>query len=127
MTQAPPAARAAAAAWKSPPVVAARAPLPPADAKAWANALARGNVAEIARMLCAMATPAVADLDAVRTRLADPAQRAAVDALQRARWGDGDTAAAVAAMRAAFAAGPRWRTTAAPTAPVLLPPLYPEG
>ena len=125
--QAPPAARAAAAAWKSPPVVAARAPLPPADAKAWANALARGNVAEIARMLCAMATPAVADLDAVRTRLADPAQRAAVDALQRARWGDGDTAAAVAAMRAAFAAGPRWRTTAAPTAPVLLPPLYPEG
>ncbi len=100
---------------------------PPVDAKAWANALARGNAVEIARLLCAMASPAVADLDAVRARLADPAQRAAVDALQRARWGDGDTAAAVAAVRAAFAAGPRWRTATAPTAPVLLPPLYPEA
>lgn len=116
---------AAAVAW-TPPRVAARTAPPPADAKAWANALARGNAAEIARMLCAMASPAVADLDAVRTRLADPAQRAAVDALQRARWGDGDTAAAVAAVRAAFTAGPRWRMAAAPSAPVLLPPLYPE-
>ena len=123
--QAPPAARAAAAAWVPPPIAAARAPLLPADAKAWANALARGNAAEIARLLCAMATPVVADLDAARARLTDPAQRAAVDALQRARWGNGDTATAVAAVRAAFAAGPRWRTTAAPTVPALLPPLYP--
>lgn len=105
--------------------VARAAPLP-ADAKAWANALARGNVAEIVRMLCAMASPAATDLDAVRARLADPGQQAAVDALLRARWGDGDAAAAVAAMRAAFAAGPRWRTAVAPSAPVLLPPLYPD-
>ena len=110
----------------SPTATAPRA-VPPADAKAWANALARGNVAEIARLLCAMALPAAVDLDAVHARLADPAQRAAVDALQRARWGDGDAAAAVAAMRAAFAAGPRWRTAPAPTAPELLPPLYPEA
>lgn len=109
------------------PLSAATRAVPPADAKAWANALARGNVAEIARLLCAMASPAVADLDAVHARLADPAQRAAVDALQRARWGDGDAAAAVAAMRAAFATGPRWRGASAPTAPVLLPPLYPEA
>ena len=111
----------------SSPLSAATRAVPPADAKAWANALARGNVAEIARLLCAMASPAVADLDAVHARLADPAQRAAVDALQRARWGDGDAAAAVAAMRAAFATGPRWRGASAPTAPVLLPPLYPEA
>lgn len=111
----------------SSPLSAAPRAVPPADAKAWANALARGNVAEIARLLCAMASPAAADLDAVHARLADPAQRAAVDALQRARWGDGDAAAAVAAMRAAFATGPRWRTATAPTAPVLLPPLYPEA
>ena len=109
------------------PTAAAPRAVPPADAKAWANALARGNVAEIARLLCAMASPAAVDLDAVHARLADPAQRAAVDALQRARWGDGDAAAAVAAMRAAFAAGPRWRTAPAPTAPELLPPLYPEA
>ena len=126
--QAPSAAVAAPSSGK-PPVVdrVASPPSPSVDAKAWANALARGNAAEIARLLCAMASPAAADLDAVRARLADPAQRAAVDALQHARWGDGDTAAAVAAMRAAFAAGPRWRTTAAPTAPVLLPPLYPDA
>lgn len=102
-------------------------PSPPADAQAWARALARGDAAELARMLCAMASPPVADLDAVRARLADPAQRAAVDALQRARWGDGDTAVAVAAVRTAFAAGPRWRTQAAHVAPALLPPLYPEA
>lgn len=111
----------------SSPLSAAPRAVLPADVKAWANALARGNVAEIARLLCAMASPAAADLDAVHARLADPAQRAAVDALQRARWGDGDAAAAVAAMRAAFATGPRWRSATAPTAPVLLPPLYPEA
>ena len=107
--------------------VASAPPTPPADAQAWARALARGDAADIARMLCAMASPAAADLDAVRARLADPAQRAAVDVLQRARWGDGDAAAAVAAVRTAFAAGPRWRAPAAATAPVLLPPLYPQA
>lgn len=134
-----PAAADAAAAGKNPPkpasahrastspAAAAPSAVPPADAKAWANALARGNVAEIARLLCAMASPAATDLDAVQARLADPAQRAAVDALQRARWGDGDAAAAIAAMRAAFAAGPRWRIAPAPSASVVLPPLYPEA
>lgn len=90
------------------------------------RALARNDLAAIVQALCAAPAPVAADLDAVRARLADPAQRAAVDALQRARWGDGDNAATLAALRTAFASGPRWRTSAARAEPVLLPPLYPE-
>jgi hypothetical protein len=97
------------------------------DLQTWIRALQRGDRAEIARVLCAMATPPASDLDEVRARLADPAQRDAVTALQRARWGRGDPAAAIAAMRAAFAHGPRWRASSvrlAPTPP--LRPLYPQ-
>lgn len=90
------------------------------------QALARGDLGAIVQALCATAMPSAADLDAVRARLADPAQRAAVDALQRARWGDGDNAATLAALRKAFASGPRWRASAKRAEPVLLPPLYPE-
>lgn len=97
------------------------------DAQAWARVLARGDRGEIARMLCAMAPTPVSDLDAVRPQLDDPAQRAAVASLQRARWGRGDAAAAVAAMRSAFAAGPRWRRAPASIAPGPLAPLYPGG
>ena len=99
---------------------------PRADAQALTLALTRGNCGDIARTLCAMSTPVASDLAAVRARLADPAQRAAVDALQRARWGDGDTASTLAALRAAFASGPRWRTPSVRAEPVLLPPLYPD-
>jgi hypothetical protein len=97
------------------------------DPQAWADVLARGNPGEIERMLCAMASPVAADLDAVRARLDDPVQRAAIDALDRARWGDGDLSAALAALRTAFAAGPRWRISSGHAAPELLPPLYPEA
>lgn len=98
---------------------------PGSDPQQLTLALTRGDLAAITLALCAMAGPA-ADLDAVRQRLADPAQRAAVDALQRARWGDGDTGPTLALVRKAFASGPRWRTTVARAEPVLLPPLYPE-
>lgn len=96
------------------------------DPQRLASALARGDLGAIVQALCAAPAPVAGDLDAVRARLADPAQRAAVDALQRARWGDGDNAATLAALRTAFASGPRWRTSAARAEPVLLPPLYPE-
>ena len=96
------------------------------DPQRLASALARGDLGAIVQALCAAPAPAAGDLDAVRARLADPPQRAAVDALQRARWGDGDNAATLAALRTAFASGPRWRTSAARAEPVLLPPLYPE-
>ena len=66
-----------------------------------------------------------AELAAMRTRLDDDAQRDTVERLQAARWGDGDAASALAALRRAFAKGARWTTPA--TKPVsLLPPLYPE-
>lgn len=96
------------------------------DLQTWARALQRGDRAEIARLLCAMATPPAVDLDEVRERLVDPAQREAVSALQRARWGRGDPSAAIAAMRAAFAHGPRWRAAPVDAAVAMpLPPLYP--
>lgn len=65
------------------------------------------------------------DLDALCTRLMDPAQVAAVRALQAARWGDGDPQAAVRQLRAAFAGGLRRKHAAKGEASVL-PPLYPE-
>lgn len=65
------------------------------------------------------------DLDALCAGLADPAQVAAVRALQAARWGDGDPQAAVRQLRAAFAGGLRRKHAGHGTTSVL-PPLYPE-
>ena len=60
----------------------------------------------------------------VLERLADPAQREAVEAMERARWAGGDGVAARAQLREAFARGPRWHEAPPPeTGP--LPPLYP--
>lgn len=89
------------------------------------RALDNGDLGDVAEALLAMAVPRVPDLDALKPRLADAAQRDAVDALQRARWGDGDGVVARAALRSAFRHGPRWRQSGtAPEAP--LPPLYPR-
>lgn len=90
------------------------------------RALATGDFAEVAQTLCTMARPPVDDLDALLARLDDPAQCAALEALQRARWGGGDGPAAREQLRRAFARGPKWRSVAsAPPSP--LPPLYPTG
>ena len=90
---------------------------------ALAQALAKGDAEAISSALCSAAN--VDDLNGVCEKLDDPAQQAAVDALQRARWGDGDVASALAALRSAFKRGPRWKSTAA-KAKELLPPLYPD-
>jgi len=96
-----------------------------ASAAALKRALDTGDFAEVTENLCAMARPPAGDIDEVIERLDDPVQRNAVEAMQRARWGDGDGVAARAALRGAFARGPRWREDeAAPTSP--LPPLYPQ-
>lgn len=89
------------------------------------QALDRGTLGDVADALRTIAEPPAASLDALRACLADPAQQAALDALQRALWGGGDSAAARAALRAAFASGPDWTRPpdAAERGP--LPPLYP--
>lgn len=109
---------------KAPPAAPARTAAVLPDPHALATALARGDRGAVERVLCALA--GVRDLDGVRVRLADPTQREAVAALQRARWGRGDAAAAMAAMRAAFAQGPRWWPRPPRAPPSVLPPLYPE-
>ncbi|MEP6633357.1 MAG: BatD family protein [Luteimonas sp.] len=89
------------------------------------QALDTGTLADVGDALLAMAVPSAADLDALRARLDDPAQRAAIDALQRARWADGDGAQARTILRQAFKSGPRWRVADKANAS-LLPPLYPD-
>jgi len=89
------------------------------------QALERGTLGDVADALRAAAQPPAASLDALRARLADPAQQAALDALQRALWGGGDGAAARASLRAAFAPGPKWTPSPDGVERGLLPPLYP--
>ena len=89
------------------------------------RALDSGDLGDVVDALLAMAVPPVRDLDALKLRLADARQRDAVDALQRARWGDGDGTVARASLRAAFERGPQWREPVARQASPL-PPLYPE-
>ncbi|HTL13739.1 MAG TPA: BatD family protein [Thermomonas sp.] len=91
-----------------------------------AAALRQGDLAAIAGALCAAAGLPGEDLDALRARLGDDAQRDAVAGLQAARWGSGDPAPALAALRRAFARGPRWRAAGSRPAADVLPPLYPE-
>ncbi|WP_407352552.1 BatD family protein [Luteimonas sp. R10] len=90
------------------------------------TALDTADLGEVADALCGLASPPADDLDALRAQLADPAQRAALDALQRARWAGGDAAAARSAVREAFAGGLRRPPAAAAAKPSPLPPLYPE-
>jgi hypothetical protein len=103
--------------------------VPAASARAAAaplrRALAEGTLGDVADALRAAAYPPVGSLDEVRARLGDAAQQAAVEGLQRALWGGGDGSVARAALRTAFASGPRW--AARPDAPARspLPPLYP--
>ena len=102
----------------SPQPAAARSP-------SLAEALRQGELSAIARALSGEAGVLGDDLDGVRARLDDTAQREAIERLQAARWGDGDAAVALVALRGAFAQGPRWRMRGrAPSS--LLPPLYPR-
>lgn len=110
---------AARAATKEPPAA------PGTPGPSLASALKAGDLAVIAHALAKDAGLATEDLDALRARLADPAQADAVRQLQAARWGGGDVQAALRALRAAFASGARWRQTKQ-EAKSLLPPLYPE-
>lgn len=99
----------------------------PARMRQLKHSLDTGDLADVEQALCALATPPAPDLDRLRAQLGDPAQHAAVESLQRARWAGGDAALARAGVRAAFARGPRWVGAGrrhAEAEPV--PPLYPE-
>ena len=91
------------------------------------RALDTGDLGDVAGALCGLASPPAPDLDALAVLLAPGAQREAIAALQRARWGqDGDGAAAArAAVRAAFSRGPDWLDRG-DDAEGPLPPLYPR-
>jgi len=84
-----------------------------------------GAVADALRVL-APAPAKGAGLEDIARQLDDDDQRDAVTALQQARWGGGDPAAARAALRRAFARGPRWRKRSRPAPAGPLPPLYPD-
>lgn len=103
----------------------AAAPVPDATRRPdLKRALADGDLADIADALCAQVDPPAADIDALRARLGDGAQRDALDLLQRARWSDADPRVAREALRKAFAKGVRSAT--ADRAPrEVLAPLYP--
>jgi hypothetical protein len=94
-------------------------------APALSDALKQGDLGVIAAALGREAGVAGDDLDAVIAALDNAAQADAVTGLQAARWGGGDPASALAALRGAFAKGARWRKAEAKRV-TLLAPLYPE-
>jgi hypothetical protein len=94
------------------------------------EAARRGDAGACEHALLAWARlshPAIAGVAALRAALSDPAQRHALDALQRARWQGGDAATACSAVADAFARGFRWSTDEKPPRARSgdLPPLYP--
>lgn len=94
------------------------------------DAARAGDAAACERALLASArltSPEMANLGALRGALSDPAQRDALDALQRARWQGGDAEPACAAVARAFARGIAWRSDDTPArgSEPDLPPLYP--
>lgn len=73
--------------------------------------------------------PGLTSIGALRDGLSDPAQRDALEALQRARWQGGDAAPACEAVAKAFAPGFKWRTDVPGGGAKHddLPPLYPPS
>ncbi|MBB1060186.1 BatD family protein [Lysobacter spongiae] len=90
------------------------------------KALDTGSFEDFVQVLGAMAEPPVKSVDALLERLDNPAQRRALEAMQQARWGDGDGPSARALLREAFADGPRWTVPGHAAGESILPPLYPQ-
>jgi hypothetical protein len=92
------------------------------------RALADGDLGDIAEALCASVTPPASDIDALRARIDDDAQRDALERLQRARWAGADPRIAREALRREFARGVHATAPArASRMPEPLPPLYPPA
>lgn len=100
-----------------------------ADPAPLRQALASGDLHAIGDALRLAASPPCLNLGAVIERLADAAQREAVQALQRVQWApqaSADEHAQVRSrLRTAFKDGPRWCIARAAAAPQVLPGLYP--
>ncbi len=93
--------------------------------KALRRVLESEDLSVVASTLCAMA--GVARLEQVMEKLGDPRQRAALQALQQARWaGEGDLVAVRRLLKEAFPDGPHW-SQPVEIAQTGLPPLYPRG
>ncbi|MDQ3160351.1 MAG: BatD family protein [Pseudomonadota bacterium] len=90
------------------------------------EALKVGELGSIAEALCNAAGLPGENLDALRERLNDVTQVAAVNQLQAARWGDGDASVALVSLRSAFARGLQLQRRSQPPK-VMLPPLYPQA
>ena len=92
------------------------------------RALALGELDAIAfALLDAAPGPRAQHLADVALRLDDQSQSAAVQALDAARWGGGDAASALSALRKSFAQPPRWRDhRVMERGDDMLPPLYPR-
>jgi len=89
------------------------------------HALEQRSVDEVLHMLVAMS--GTQNLDAALARLADPKQRQAIEAVQRARWrGEGDLTTVRTRLNHAFRNGPQWKITAT-SAEDELAPLYPPA
>lgn len=102
----------------------------PREAKqAFLQAAREADVAAQAHRLLAWAQaerPTLRHLDALSAALSSPEQRAAIDALQRARYASAAVAPDREALAKAFAPGFAWRSEEAPPAgDDPLPPLYP--
>jgi hypothetical protein len=110
------------------PAAPAAAPSARAAKAAFERAVAAADASAIARTLLAWAAAeghGVAHLGALAAQLDDAAQRNALRALERARFGDG-AAPDAAVLRKTFAGGLRWlRETPHPREGSPLPPLYP--
>lgn len=115
------------------PTTSARsAPAPSAASarSALPRALREGDLQDIADALLACPSPPTRHLGELAVRLAEPAQRDAVVALERALWsGDAraeDRAAVRERLRAVFGSGPRFTDGVSAQDGGPLPPLYPR-
>lgn len=123
--------------WRRVPAVSASASARPAQARSAASdrsalprALREGDLQAIADTLLASASPPTRHLGELASRLAEPAQREAVIALEHALWSGAaraeDKAAARERLRAVFGGGPRFTDGGSTQDEGPLPPLYPR-
>ncbi len=91
------------------------------------RALSSGDLRQIAAALRATTSPASAVLGALKSKLGDAQQRAAIEALERSLWASGgsDKQQTLEQLRQAFRAGPQFVAGPASADDHELPPLYP--